>query len=163
MRQSNSFSGLWLFLLLLLVSCTPAEERIATEFETLPLPDSTLLYENFYVSSGATGDCISSVADKWYGTKITFQNDTDIFGEQLADKGWVQWPEDVVPIWRKETNDGLYTLGLTIYDNHEEITSGSTYYQLPDPILNEMSSYQTTYLIRLSYMTPSASERCFSR
>jgi hypothetical protein len=161
-KMTNGFLKLWLGLLLLLVACTSSEELVVAEFETLSLPNSTLLYESSYVASGATGDCTSSVIDRWYGSSTSLESIAEIFGDQLLNEGWMIETEDVVQIWRKKDSNGLFTLAAKLFASNETINPNRAYYYLPDSIVNELVNYKEVYVITLSYMPGSDVERCFS-
>lgn len=162
MKSNCKFAVLLASALLILASCSSAEEQIRTEFDTLSPPNSTLLYEYADTYSGATGDCAGMFIDRWYGSEIAYNDLVEMYEDQLWDEGWVLWPEDVVRIWRRQGQTGLFS--LSIHDLPDEYKGNPRgLYELPASFLHEAANYPTAYVISLRYMSNSAAKRCFGR
>lgn len=156
------FLGLLISILLLLTACSSTEERIWVEYDILSPPDSALLYEYTDNFSGATGSCAGMFTDRWYGSKLSYDQLTEILEKQLLGKGWVLWPEDVTQIWRKQSQMGLFSLSLQIL-TEEDTGNPQGLYKLPDSFLSEAANYPTVYVISLKYMDAFHEKHCFGK
>jgi hypothetical protein len=162
MKSNCKFAVLLTSALLILVSCSSAEEQIRTEFDTLSPPNSTLLYEYTDTSSSATGDCAGMFIDRWYGSEIAYSDLVGMYEDQLWGEGWVLWPEDVVRIWRKQGQTSLFSLHMQELTD-QDMGNPVGLYELPASFLLEAANYPTVYAISLSYMSNFAAKRCFGR
>jgi hypothetical protein len=146
-----------------LISCVSAEDRLKAKFDTLPQVDATLLYEYRDVSSGATGECIGTFLDRWYGTTLDAETVEKIYSNSFVKTGWSIRPEEVVEIWSTEGEDGLYRASLDIFADPAVISQEQGGYKLPDSILHDAVSYQTVYLLGMVYMFPNVAQKCFEQ
>ena len=115
-----------------LVSCTPPKERLISKFDALPQIDSVLLYEYSDAFYSASGECIGTFLDRWYGTSTSSEDVTKLYSASLPKNGWSIWPEDVVEIWSLQNSDGLYRTGVNVYNDPATISQQQADYQLPD-------------------------------
>lgn len=145
----------------LLSACVSPEERIKAQFDTLPQPDSTLLYEYSASSSSATGDCAGVFMHRWYGTAMSTEDVAKFYADYLANHGWGIRPEEVVEIWSREDKDGLYRIGVDVFVDPKAISQEQGDYQLPATVLLETSQHATVYLLSMTYMVPYATKKCF--
>ena len=144
-----------------LSACTSPEDRLKSQFDTLPQVDSTLLYEYSAAYSSATGDCGGTFQDRWYGTSMSTEDVEKLYSDYLSRNGWIIWPEEVVEIWSRESDDGLYRIGVDVFPNSVEISQEQGDYQLPASVLVEASQYQTIYSLNMTYKTLYAAKKCF--
>ena len=158
MKSNCKFAVLLASVLLILTSCSSVEEQIRVEFDTLSPPNSTLLYEYTDTYSGATGDCAGRFIDRWYGSEIAYKDLVEMYEDQLSNRGWVLWPENVARIWRKQSQTGLFSLHIQAFTDEDTIL-----YELPASFLHEAANYPTVYVISLTYKSSSAAKRCFGR
>jgi hypothetical protein len=163
MRSVNYKLGLVLSFALILVSCVSAEELIRTEYEKFSGPNATILFEYAFESSSATGSCGGYSADRWYGTDASRNNITKLFEDQLSHNEWTEWSDDGMLIWRKETQNGLFTFALNTFDREEKIDPNQAYYILPETVLIEAGQYSYVYVISMHHMSLQSVERCFKR
>jgi hypothetical protein len=154
-------SWLILFMVLGLASCISPDERINAQFDTLPQQDSILLYKFGAASSSATGDCGGVFQHRWYGTAMIKEDVAKFYAEYLTDNGWSVWSGEAVEIWSRESDDGLYRTGVSIFADTGDISQEQGSYQLPATVLLEASKYQTVYLLSMTYSVPRVAERCF--
>lgn len=162
MKSNCKILGLLVSVMLIVASCRSPEERIEAEYNTFSLPNSTLLYEYIDTYSGATESCSGMFIDRWYGSEATYDDLTTILEDQLSTRGWVLWPEDVVRIWRKQTQTGLFGLSMLALTG-EEVTNPRGLYELPTSFFHETANYSTVYVISLTYMDASHVKRCFGK
>jgi hypothetical protein len=165
MKSGFEFLGLLICAWLLCVSCTSPEEKTRTEFNTnvFSVPDTTLLYEYTATSSSATGSCAGMFIDRWYGSELSYKSIVERYEKNLvAAKDWVLWPEDVARIWRKQTQNELFSVSI------EALTSQDTsnplgLYDLPASLLQTRRKYPTVYGISLRYLSKYGAEKCFKK
>lgn len=143
-----------------LSACTSSEERIKAEFDKLPQTDSVLIYEHGNVSSSATGDCTGTVQDQWYGTTMYAETVAKLYSDYLADNGWSIRATEVVEVWSREGNDGLYRVGIDIFTDPKTIPSEQGSYELPASVLTTASQYPTVYRLSMFYMYPNVAKKC---
>jgi len=153
----------WLALLTVwaLSSCASPEERIKAQFDTLPQPDSTLLYEYGDASSSATGDCSGVFLHRWYGTAMNKEDVAKFYTDYLTNNGWSIWSGEAVEIWSREGKDGLYRTHIDIFTDPKTISQEQGNYQLPETVLMETSQHPTIYLLSMTYMVSRAAKKCF--
>jgi hypothetical protein len=161
MKIHYHFLWLLIFTVLGLVSCTSPEERINAQFDALPHVDSALLYQYGAAASSATGECGGDFQHRWYGTAISDRDVTKFYSTYLSDNGWSVRPEEVVEIWSREEDDGLYRIGVSVFTDPTDISHEQGSYRLPASVMLEAAHYQTVYLVSMFYMTPYATEKCF--
>ena len=162
-KSHFSFFCLAILIAWLLPACTSSEERITAQFDTLPQIDSTILYEYSAAYSSATGDCGGTFQDRWYGTSMSAEDVEKLFSDYLSLNGWSIWPEEVIEIWSREDDDGLYRMSVDIFAEAAEISQEQASYKLPKSVLVEASQYQTIYLLSMTYKTLYAAKKCFGR
>jgi hypothetical protein len=145
-----------------LIACTPysPEELLTTQIDTVAPndPGSILVFEQFSTSSAATGACKSTWVDRWYGTDDSFDEVREGYQAKIAE-AWETWPEDVVPIWRLESENGLFSSVLV--DVSGGINPEREGYVLPEFAIQELEDHPTAYLLRLGHMSVSQTRRCF--
>ena len=145
----------------MLTSCTDPKTLLSAELDTFPNPNSTLLHEYGAVSSSATGDCIVTFMDRWYGTSINIEEITELFSTFFFENGWNIRSEEVVEIWSKKTKDGLYRVGLSTFTDPTAVSQEQGSYRLPDSVLQDFTQHQTIYLLGMTFMYPGPAEKCF--
>jgi len=164
LKLPSRFVRMFIVLILILISsCTSAEDRLKTEFDALPQANSILLYEYGSVSSGATGDCIGTFLHRWYGSAMRVEEVVKLYEDNLANAGWTFTPDEVGEFWSKENKQGLYQVNLNIFTAPETISQEQGLYKLPNSVLLETVKYQVIYLISMTYLYPSAAKKCFGR
>ena len=161
MKIIYRFLWLLIFTALGLVSCTSPEERINAQFDALPHVNSALLYQYGAAASSATGDCGGEFQHRWYGTAMSDQDVTNFYSDYFSDNGWSVRPEEVVEIWSREDDDGLYRIGVSVFTDPADISQEQGSYRLPTSVILEAAHDQTVYLVGMFYMTPYAAEKCF--
>lgn len=155
----KTFLGVLVCIFLVLTSCRSTEEKIKAEVKTLSLPNSTLLYEFTDTYSGATGNCAGRFIDRWYGSETEYNNLIKVYEDQLLQEGWTLWPEDVVKIWRKQSQIGLFSIYTqTLTSQHTSNPRGQ--YDLPESFWLEAANYPTVYVVSISYMDAVHTRRC---
>ena len=163
MNTNYKMIGFLVSLFLIIMSCQSNQDRIQTQLDAFSIPNSTLLHKHSGVSSSATGNCAGTFIDYWYGSDIPY-NDIDIILEnEFFGNRWGLWPEDVVRIWRKQTETGLFSLSkqVTTKENITNVSGGL--YKLPDSLYHEVKNYSTIYIISLDYMASSNAKSCFGK
>ncbi len=104
----------------------------------------------------------------WYisGRDITvhmsYSDLVKMYEDRLLDKGWALWPEDVVRIWRKRTQMGLFSWHILAF-SRESMTNPQGEYKLPDSFLREVAKYPTAYVVSLTYMDNIHAKRCLGK
>ena len=154
--------GVLASLLLTMASCSSPEEEIRSEFDAFSSSNSTLLYEYKDSSSSATGDCAGMFIDRWYGSEVSYSDIVKMYEDQLPKRGWTLWPEDVVRIWRKQTQAGLFSWHIEAFAG-ESTTDPQGEHELPDSFLREAANYSTVYVISVTYKGNFAAKRCFGK
>ena len=89
------------------------------------------------------------------------QDVTNFYSDYFSDNGWSVRPEEVVEIWSREDDDGLYRIGVSVFTDPADISQEQGSYRLPASVILEAAHYQTVYLVSMFYMTPYAAEKCF--
>ncbi len=162
MNVNYKVLGILASLFLTLAACSSPEEEIRREFDAFPPSNSTLLYEYKDSESGATGDCAGMFIDRWYGSEVAYNDLVKTYEDQLPKKGWTLWPEDVVRIWRKQTQASLFSWHIEAFTG-KSTTDLHGYHKLPDSLLREAANYSTAYVVSVSYMSSFAAKRCFGK
>jgi len=159
----SRFSFFWLALLMvwILSACVSPEEHIKAQFDALPQTDSTLLYEYSASFSSATGDCAGVFMHRWHGTAMSKEDVAKFYTDYLTNHGWSIRSEEVVEIWSREDEDGLYRTGVSVFTDPRTISQEQGDYQLPETVLLETSQHPTVYLLSMTYMVPYAAKKCF--
>jgi hypothetical protein len=160
-KLNNKLLYVLIGILLILVACSSATTKIEVEYNKLTSADSILLYEHIDTSSGATGACAGTFVDRWYGSKLPYEDLIEIYENQLPDKGWVLWPEDVVRIWRKRNASGLFGFYMQAFNGDKINPRGL--YELPDTFMLEAADHSTVYVISMTYMDNFHTRRCFGK
>ncbi|MBK8986838.1 MAG: hypothetical protein IPM39_12320 [Chloroflexi bacterium] len=155
----NKFIVLGSILLMTLTACVSSENLITTEYDKLMYPASTLMYTHSFTTSSATGKCAGQASDRWYGAESDPNVLLDAFKTELSRNGWAIWSEDTVQMWRKESDDGLFTFSIHVF-KEETIDPNQAYYNLPDSVLLQLTDYQSAYVTTISHMSPSDANRC---
>jgi hypothetical protein len=161
MKIRYHFACLIMFMVLGLASCASPEERINAQFDTLPQLDSILLYEYGATSSSATGDCGGVFLHRWYGTATSKEDVAKFYTDYLTNNGWSVWSGEAVEIWSRESDDGLYRIGVTVFDDSGDISQEQGNYQLPAMGLLAASQQETVYLLSMTYTVPRVAKKCF--
>jgi hypothetical protein len=78
-------------------------------------------------------------------------------------KGWSIWPEEVVEIWSKEGENGLYRVHIDVFADPAKISQQQGSYRFPDSEYAELSLQKTVYLLSITYMSSSEATECFDR
>ena len=160
--RSRVLIVLRLVLFLLLIGCVASENSVVTEFRKLEHSKSTLIHTETFPTSSATGECSGRANDWWYGTEETGDELIRDFIKQLSRNGWDIWSSDQDKVWRKETDRGLFTFSLYVFNSVEQINPNRAFYNLSDAVLHEMSRYETIYVATLSHMSPADTVRCLT-
>jgi hypothetical protein len=161
LKVQYHYFRLVVLVLLGLVACTSPDEHIKTQFDTLPQPDSTLLYEYGAASSGATGDCGGVFLHRWYGTAMSKEDMTMFYADYLANSGWSIRSEDVVEVWSRESKEGLYRMVIDVFTDPQTISQEQGNYRLPATVLREAHQYQMVYLLSMIHAVPWVAKKCF--
>lgn len=161
-KGNDLFKNSWLIIvsIILLVSCGPPPQELTTlEHNAVLHPDATLLYEQRYRLSGATGECASSAVDRWYGLNSGYDGESlkISIGEQLVSNGWISDGDS----WQKESDEGTFFATLETFLRDEKIESMRLYYQLPNSVVSEFPNYPLTYSFSINHLHPAVRQRCF--
>lgn len=135
------------------------------EFNTdvFAVPDTTLIYEYQDAYSSATGDCAGMFIDRWYGSEMSYENIVKSYEKKFLDDGnWALRPEDATRIWRKQTQNELFSISIEAFTNQNE-SNPLHVYDLPDSLLQATTNYSTVYGISLSYMSKYSAKKCFEK
>lgn len=163
MKLQREYLWMALVLISLLTSCTSDEERLSAQFDALPEVKSVLLYQHSSEFSGAAGRCKGTLLDRWYGTDLEPKIISELYEEHLLAKGWSIWPEEVVEIWSKEGENGLYRVHIDVFADPANISQQQGGYRFPDSEYAELSLHKTVYLLNVTYMSSSEATECFDR
>lgn len=156
------FLGMLVGALLVLTSCRSAEEKIQAEVKSLSLPNSRLLYEYIDTYSGATGSCAGTFIDRWYGSETEYNSLIKVYEDQLLEDGWILWPEDVVRIWRKQSQRGLFSMHMQMLTS-QDTSNPQGLYKLPESFWLEAANYPTIYVVSITYMDAVHTKHCFGK
>lgn len=164
MKLANKSLMLCVSLMITLASCVSEQQQPRAELSSLTPPKSVLLYENPHISSGATDECLAAALDQWYASQNKFSDLVTEFERQLPAQGWTLGPEDSSRIWRKQTQEGLFSLYLGDYSNRSEIE----FYEmdngpLPKSLVQEAAQYTTLFVVHVSFMQPEFVKSCFGK
>jgi hypothetical protein len=144
-------------LLLLLVACKSARQRISEMDRQIPIPqDSILLSSMISESQGSEDACYFTSLVKLYGSSMQFSYVEDFYVRQLTSQGWVQifpiWLPKELPYFRHANTYQLALSNITMDDLAIE--------QFEDVKQEDLESYPTLYSFTLVYADPIARMKC---
>lgn len=163
MRLSHLSATALCIIIMCLTACSAfsTEELLRQQLDAIDPADAVLVYEYVFTSSAATGACLATYIDQWYGSEFSFNEIQRVYEKQLVTNGWETWPRDVVEIWRRESPQGVYSMFLE--DASVELEPERASYTLPSDVVAELVDYPTAYLVRLGFMRTSQAKKCSSR
>jgi hypothetical protein len=163
MRELEKSVALLLCSTISLAACIAPGEKvealISQQLAVFEEPEGTLLFEESFTTSSATGECAGLVSDLWYGTNRSFAEIQRAYEGELEENDWEIWPEDVVEIWRKEERPGVYSFSIS--DHTNDLDADQFYYSISDEALSRAMDFTTIYRARASFLYSWVAKRCY--
>ena len=135
-------------LLVFLVACQSAEQRLEGTSEKLPIPsDTAVLASETYERQGSEDACFFTTLTQLYGTNLSYEEVKDFYTAELTDNEWVQESSSgLSEMSLAFRHGGDYALAISDVTSNEYIVK-----QFKSVKDDQLKSYLTLYTVTLNY------------